>query len=130
MKISQETLNRLINNSITAKQNKYHNKKVIVDEIKFDSKKESNRYNQLKLLEKANLISELELQKKFELQPSYINNDGKKIRAIYYIADFFYYDIKNEKYIVEDTKGFRTDVYKLKKKLFEYQYSNLTIKEI
>ena len=34
------------------------------------------------------------------------------------------------KYIVEDTKGFRTDVYKLKKKIFEYQYSNLTINEI
>ena len=68
MKISQETLNRLINNSINAKQNKYHNKKVIVDNIKFDSKKEANRYNQLKLLEKANLISELELQKKYYMQ--------------------------------------------------------------
>ena len=125
MRISDEILNKLINNS-----NKYHNKKASVDNIKFDSIKESKRYNQLKILEKANLISELELQKKFELQPSYINNKGEKIRAIYYIADFYYYDELKNKYIVEDTKGYRTEVYKVKKKIFEYKFSNLTIDEI
>ena len=54
--------------------NKYFNKKVIVDGIKFDSKKEANRFNELKLLKKAGIIKELELQKVFELQPKYINN--------------------------------------------------------
>ena len=109
---------------------KYHNKKIIVDNIKFDSKKESKRYSELKLLEKANIIKELELQKKFELQPKYINNNGEHIRAINYICDFYYYDNEKKQYIVEDTKGFRTECYKLKKKIFEYVYSNLTIKEI
>ena len=109
---------------------KYHNQKTKVNNIEFDSKKEAKRYSELKLLEKAGLIKELETQKKFELQPKYVNNNGEHIRAITYIADFFYYDCKEGIYIVEDTKGFRTDVYILKKKLFEYVYPNLTIKEI
>lgn len=109
---------------------KYHSKKVIYDNIKFDSIKEKNRYIQLKLLEKSNKISELELQKKFELQPKYINNNGEHIRSITYKADFFYYDNETKQYVVEDTKGYRTEVYKLKKKMFEYVYPNLTIKEV
>lgn len=108
---------------------KYHNKKVEINGIKFDSKKEAKRYNELKWLEKAHLISKLELQKVFELQPKYINNNGEHIRPITYIADFFYYDNVKNQYIVEDTKGFRTEVYKIKKKLFEYKY-NMIIKEI
>ena len=110
--------------------NKYFNKKVIVDGIKFDSKKEANRFKELKLLKRSGLIKELELQKVFELQPKYINNKGEHIRAITYKCDFFYYDNEKEQYIVEDTKGFRTEVYKLKKKLFEYTYPDLTIEEI
>lgn len=110
--------------------NKYFNKKVIVDGIKFDSKKEAKRYNELKLLKKAGLIKELELQKVFELQPKYTNNNGEHIRSITYKCDFFYYDNEKEQYIVEDTKGFKTETYKLKKKLFEYVYPNLTIEEI
>ena len=108
---------------------KYHNKKIIVDGIKFDSLKESKRYNELKILEKAKEITELRLQVKFELQPSFKKNN-KTIRKIEYIADFVYYDNKIQQYIVEDTKGYRTDVYKLKKKLFEYKYPHLTIKEL
>ena len=110
--------------------NKYYNKKIIIDGIKFDSKKEGHHYLKLKLLEKTGKISELTLQKSFELQPKYTNNKGKHIRAITYKADFFYYDHDRKQYIVEDTKGFRTDVYKLKKKMFEYVYPNLTIEEI
>lgn len=110
--------------------NKYFNKKVIVDGIRFDSKKEAKRYTELKLLKRAGHLKELELQKVFELQPKYTNNKGEHIRAITYKCDFFYYDNKKEQYIVEDTKGFKTDVYKLKKKLFEYVYPNLTINEL
>lgn len=109
--------------------NKYFNKKVVVDGIKFDSKKEAKRYTELKLLERAKLIKDLELQKVFELQPKYTNNNGESVRSITYKADFYYYDNEKKQYIVEDTKGFRTDTYKIKKKLFEYKY-NLTIKEI
>lgn len=111
-------------------QNKYKNKLIIYDNIKFQSIKEKNRYIELKWLEKANIIKELELQKKFELQPKYTNSNGEHIRAITYIADFYYFDNEKQKYIVEDTKGFKTEIYKLKKKIFEYQYPNLTIKEL
>ena len=108
---------------------KYHNKIVNEDGIKFDSKKEARRYQELKWLERANEISELRLQVPFELQPSF-KKDGKTYRKIEYIADFVYYDVKQDKYIVEDTKGFKTDVYMLKKKIFEYKYPHLTIKEL
>ena len=112
------------------RKNKYKNKEIIIDGIKFQSIKEGKRYTELKLLKKAGLIKELELQKVFEIQPKYINNKGEHIRSITYKADFFYYDKEKEQYIVEDTKGFKTDTYKLKKKIFEYVYPNLTIKEI
>lgn len=109
--------------------NKYGNRKIIVDGIKFDSKLEANRYQELKILKKIGEIKDLDRQVKFELQPSYKKN-GKTIRAIYYIADFVYYDLNKKKKIVEDTKGFKTEVYKLKKKLFEFKYPELEIKEI
>lgn len=108
---------------------KYNNKKVNIDNITFASKKEAKRYNELKMLERAHVISDLQLQKVFELQPKYINCIGQHIRAITYVADFYYYDNEKKQYIVEDTKGFRTEVYKIKKKLFEYKY-NSTINEI
>jgi hypothetical protein len=109
--------------------NKYSNKKVILDDIKFDSKRERNRYMELKILEKSGLIKELELQKEFELQPSFKKN-GKTYRKITYKADFYYFDNHLGKYIVEDVKGFKTDVYKLKKKMFEYKYPELELEEI
>lgn len=109
---------------------KYHNKKVIYNGITFDSIKEKNRYIELKLLEKAGLIKDLKLQYEFELQPKYVNNKGEHIRNIKYKADFFYYDNQRKIYIIEDTKGFKTDVYKLKKKILEYVYPNLTIEEL
>lgn len=110
------------------KNSKYKNQKVLVNGIRFASKKEANRYIELKWLEKTNKIKELELQKKFELQPSY-KIENHTIRPICYYADFYYYDILKGKYIVEDTKGYRTEVYKLKKKLFEYKY-DMTITEL
>lgn len=108
---------------------KYHNTKVIYNGIKFDSKKEMQRYKELELLESTDYICDLELQKKFLLQAGYTNAKGQKIRPIYYIADFYYYDLLKKRWIVEDVKGVRTEGYKLKKKLFEYKY-NLTIDEL
>lgn len=121
MKLSKEVYNKLLNNSITIKENKYKNKKVIYNGIKFDSIKEKNRYMQLLYLEKAGLIKDIKLQYEFELQPAFTLNK-KKIRKITYIADFYYYDNNLNDYVVEDVKGIRTDVYKLKKKMFEYKY--------
>lgn len=130
IKIREEDyINKTSGLSPMAYGNKYHNTKVIYNGIKFDSKKEMQRYKELELLESTDYICNLELQKKFLLQDGYTNAKGKKIRPIYYIADFYYYDYIDNKWIVEDTKGVRTEVYKLKKKLFEYKY-NLTIDEL
>jgi transposase len=108
---------------------KYYNKKTIIDGIVFASKLEAKRYTELKLLEKQGIIKDLELQPSYDLIPSF-KKDNKTYRKSTYKADFSYFDIENNKTIVEDTKGFKTPVYMLKKKLFEYNYPNLTITEI
>lgn len=108
---------------------KYKNIKTTSNGIKFDSRKEAKRYNELKLMERCGLIKDLELQKSYELQPTF-KKHNKTYRAIKYIADFVYYDIEKEQIVVEDTKGFRTEVYKIKKKLFEYKYPELELREL
>lgn len=108
---------------------KYKNIKVTVDGIKFDSRKEARRYTELKMMERCGLIQNLELQKPFELQPTF-KKRGKTYRSIKYIADFVYYDKQREQIVVEDTKGFRTEVYKIKKKMFEYKYEDLELREV
>ena len=69
--------------------NKYRNKKIQIDMYVFDSIAESKRYKELKLLERAGEISELELQPKFLLQEGFKKN-GKTYRKVEYIADFMY----------------------------------------
>lgn len=108
--------------------NKYHNKKIIFDGHKFDSIKERNYYIKLKALEKAGLIRDLELQKTFILQPSFKLNNITR-RQITYKADFTYVSNSDDKIHVIDVKGFKTDVYSVKKKLFEYKYE-IEIEEI
>lgn len=93
-------------------QSKYHNKKTTVDGITFDSRREADRYCELKLLLMAGLISDLKLQVPFELVPK-----SSKGRAIKYIADFVYTDNKTGETVIEDVKGIKTAVYKLKKRL-------------
>ena len=109
------------------RKTKYGANKALYDGIKFDSKKEAKRYSELKILEKSNKIKSLKLQVPFELQPKF-KFMGKTIRAINYVADFVYEDEKGNM-IVEDSKGFRTPIYKLKKKMFEYKYK-IEIKEV
>ena len=102
---------------------KYRNKKIVIDGIKFDSKKESKDWKELCMLEAAGGISNLRRQVPFVLQEGYTNNQGKKIRPIIYLADFVYE--KDGKTYVQDSKGGKatqTDVFKLKRKLFEYKY--------
>lgn len=83
-----------------------------VDGIRFPSKREAKRYQELKLLEKAGEITHLELQVPYEIAVN-----GQKICK--YIADFRYYlwDGQTGKQTVEDCKGYRTPEYRLKKKL-------------
>ena len=117
---------------------KYGNQKITIDNITFDSTGEGLRYKELKLLAKTGQITDLQLQKKFIIVPEIREPDtvgprggvkkGKLIQsAAYYVADFVYYD-KNGKLVVEDFKGYKTDLYKLKKKLMKYIY-NIDIKE-
>ena len=108
---------------------KYRSKKVTVDGITFMSKKEAKRYCELKLLERAGKIKDLQLQYQFILQPPFKKN-GKTIRAITYVADFVYFDMERMKNVVEDVKGYKTDVYQLKRKMFEYRFPDLTIVEV
>ena len=108
---------------------KYNSRKTTVDVIVFDSRKEAKRYTELKKLEEMGSIRDLSLQVQFELIPSFeIVIDGKKRkrRPITYVADFVYY--RDDEKVIEDVKGLRTPVYKIKKKLFEYKFKT-TIKE-
>lgn len=98
--------------------NKYHAQRTELDGITFASRKEANRYAILKILEKGNLVKDLELQKRFLIVPSIANNYGQKEKAAYYVADFYYYDVEKGHYVAEDVKGMRTPLYKLKRKLF------------
>ena len=103
--------------------NKYGAKKVTApDGQKFDSQKEYKRYVVLKLLERAGKISDLQRQVRFELIPK---QDGET--ACHYVADFVYQ--KDGKRIVEDVKGYKTEVYKLKKKLMLYVHG-IKIQEV
>lgn len=104
---------------------KYFNKKTQVGMYVFDSIAESKRYKELALLEQAGQIKGLKLQPKFLLQEGFKKN-GKTYRKIEYIADFMY--IENGKVIIEDVKGMETDVFKLKRKLFEYKYPGFELK--
>lgn len=111
---------------------KYNSRKTTVDGITFDSKKEARRYLVLKKMEQDGEIKNLRLQVPVELVPSFeIVVDGKKRkrRAMRYICDFVYeVNEVNGTTVYEDVKGRKTDVYAIKKKLFEYKFKT-TIKE-
>ena len=106
---------------------KYNNRKITIDGHTFDSTLEANRYCQLKLLQRAGEISNLQLQVPFTLQESFKKN-GKTYRPIIYMADFVY--TEKGKTIVEDTKGIETETFKIKQKLFEKRYTDLELKII
>ena len=104
------------------KRHKYNAKKVVINGIEFDSKKEAKRYLELKILEKAGKIKDLQFQPVFLLQEGF----KRKIthRAITYRADFEYVDEKGNR-VVEDVKGVKTPVFKIKKKLFLKKYRDV-----
>ena len=98
-------------------KSKYGNKKVVVDGIKFDSKREAARYKVLFIWQQNKLITDLKLQVKFELIPSVVIN-GKKQRPVNYIADFTYFE--DGKLTIEDSKGFRNKEYIIKYKMMKF----------
>ena len=102
-------------------KSKYGNHKVKMFGIEFDSAKEANRWFNLTILEKSGAISDLRRQVKFVLIPTQ-RKDGRVIeRECAYYADFVYVDSEG-KTIVEDTKGFRTPEYIIKRKLMLEKY--------
>ena len=117
---------------------KYHNKKITRNGVTFDSQKEARRYGELLLLEKAGAITDLQRQVEFVLIPTQREPDiigarggvkkGKAIElAVKYVADFVYKE--NNEIVVEDTKGFKTKDYIIKRKLMLYVHG-IRIKEI
>lgn len=104
---------------------KYRAKKTTVDGITFDSRKEAGRYVMLKAMEEEGLIGDLRRQVRYELVPAF-DVDGRHYRPVFYVADFVY--TADGKTVVEDVKGMRTDVYRLKSKLFARRYG-MSIRE-
>jgi len=109
---------------------KYHNHKVTVDGIQFDSKKEANRWCELKLLERAGEIYDLQRQVPFVVIPAQYDRNGKLLeREVKYIADFVYKVKGSLTRTVEDTKGLKTPEYIIKRKLMLYR-NGIRIKEV
>lgn len=122
---------------------KYHSRKVTVDGVTYDSKKEYRRFKELSLLERAGTIQNLQRQVKYVLIPAQrefcneIYTKGRKKgcfkpgklleKECSYIADFVY--IQNGKTVIEDTKGFRTKDYIIKRKLMLWVHG-IQIKEV
>ena len=124
VRISNKTAQSL---GLTGKS-KYNNSKVTYQGITFDSKREFEYYLILKDKEKRGLVFNIKRQVPLEIQPAFTDKTGVKHRAIVYKADVVYTDrlTGKERYI--DVKGFRTEVYKLKKKLLAYK--NIIIEEV
>ena len=116
---------------------KYHAQPQVVDNIRFASQKEARRYRELKLLEKAGMIARLKLQQRFELCAPKTNlrgdvTDPEWMKTVgHYVADFCYDELTLEatQFVIEDVKGFKTPLYRWKKKHVEAQYG-ITIREI
>lgn len=106
---------------------KYGNVRTELGGITFDSKREAARWADLSLLERLGKIRDLRRQVTFVLIPSCEGPDGKRLRAVKYIADFTYRDQRG--FHVEDAKGVRTDVYRLKKRLM-WHVHQIDIEEV
>ena len=103
---------------------KYGNRKTVIDGIDFDSQHEATRWLELKYMERAKLIYDLQRQVPFVLIPTQRDEVSGKVleRECKYIADFTYRDIKTGRLTVEDAKGCKTELYRLKKKLMLYRH--------
>lgn len=112
-------------------RSKYGAKQIIDSKgRKHDSKAEFRRCYELELLEKAGEIRDLKRQVKHVLIPAQYDSSGKLLeKAITYTSDFEYVDVRTGEAVVEDVKGVRTEVYKIKRKLMLWIYK-IRIKEV
>jgi hypothetical protein len=114
----------------SAKRSKFKNIRTEVDGHRFPSKKEANRYVQLREMQKSGLISHLTLQPSFKLfcgTTPIVYDSG---RQALYKADFSYFDLQSSRQVYEDTKGYRTPEYKLKKAIVEAMHPLIRIVEL
>ena len=110
---------------------KYRAKKTVVDGITFASKLESERYQQLKVLEKAGQITALVLQPEIQiLEGKILPETGEKIKSRFYVGDFMYIDENENKIIVEDTKGVETAEFRLKWALAKSRYPQYIFRKL
>ena len=101
------------------RHSKFGNRRTVVDGISFDSQKEAVRYCELKLLEKAGEIHGLDRQVWFVLAPGvHIKGASRKSPALRYRADFAYIE-KDGTAVVEDVKGYRDAIYRIKRHLMK-----------
>jgi hypothetical protein len=114
---------------MSPRRNKYNAQKTVVDGITFDSKKEACRYSELVLLQRAGEITHLELQPKIMLFSGTTPVRGESGRQLFYRADFRYFDIKLERRVIEDCKGFKTKEYLLKKAFVKAMQPGLEVVE-
>lgn len=96
-------------------KSKYSAQPTWVDGVRFASKREARRYGELLMLIKAKVIENLQLQPAF---PITLNDQAICV----YKADFRYFDRERKAWVIEDVKGMRTPIYRLKKRLVEAQY--------
>ena len=108
---------------------KYHAIPTVIDGIRFASKAEAARYLELKLLEKAGEIKELECQPKYPLYSPTPGSSVVRFKVGDYVADFRYRQGPRGILVIEDVKGMKTALYRWKKRHFEAQYG-LSITEI
>lgn len=104
--------------------NKYHaqptTRLIDGEPVRFDSRREAQRWDDLCWMQKAGKISDLRRQVRYELVPALVKPDGKKSRPVEYVADFVYW--MDGKTVVEDAKGYRTREYQIKKKLMLWRH--------
>lgn len=104
-------------------RNKYNNTKTIYNGHKYDSKREAEKAQELDLMKQAGEVIDWTPHPRYLLIPRYRNKDGKIVRPICYIPDFWVkYPDGSE--VVIDIKGFQTPEFKLKKKMFDYRYKD------
>lgn len=99
---------------------KYHSQRVTYNGEQFDSKRELGRYKELLLLQRGHVITDLRRQVPYLLIPAQYRDGKCKERSCSYVADFVYR--KDGRLVVEDCKGLKTDVYRIKKKLMLQLY--------
>lgn len=126
--LSPQTRARILQ-QIGKKPAKYHNEPVKTGGLRFDSKKEAERFRALQAMQNAGQIQDLKLQHRFTLQDAYTTPEGERVRAIEYRADFTY--IRDGQLVVEDVKSpaTKTAVYAMKRKMLLARYG-LKITEV